>query len=164
MQFYTVKKSQVGEGVEATVLYHKDNGDELVCVRTGFEAFEEQNQEAEQITQEDADQLLADAAVVVSVPVKQEIRSSDNKRSQEDILQEIQNEETPTVDITTHEETDAEGNKIQKLTYYEEKEIKSVEDFLKAQVAQTTEPEQVVVPNPELTDTKESDTSSSNNN
>lgn len=164
MQFYTVTRSQVGEGVEATVLYHKDNGDELVCVRSGFGAFEGQNPEAEQITQDAADLLLANAAVVIAVPVKQEIRSSDNKLSQEDILLEIQNEETPTVDIATHEETDPEGNKIQKLTYFEEKEIKSVEDFLKAQVAQATEPEQVVVPDPETIDTKEPDNSSSNNN
>lgn len=149
MQFYSAKKSEVGEGVEATVLYHEDNGDELVCVRSGFEAFEEQNPEAEQVTQDEADELLADANVVISVPVKQEIRSSDNKKSQDDILEEIQSKENSTADIATHEEADAEGNKVQKLTYYEERPIKSVADFLKAQADQIAEPEKIIVPDPE---------------
>jgi len=149
MQFYTVQNSQVGEGVEATVLYHQANGDELICVRSGSEVFEEQNPEAEQVTQVEADQLLADASVIISVPVKEEIRSSANKKSQDDILQEIQSEENSTADIAVHEETDAQGNKVQKLTYYEEREIKSVEDFLNAQAAQAAELEKIVVPAPE---------------
>ena len=46
MKFYKAKHSVVGEGVEATVIYHKDNGDELVCVREGFELFERKNSDA----------------------------------------------------------------------------------------------------------------------
>lgn len=130
MQFYTVQNSQVGEGVEATVLYHQANGDELICVRSGSEVFEEQNPEAEQVTQVEADQLLADASVIISVPVKEEIRSSANKKSQDDILQEIQSEENSTADIAVHEETDAQGNKVQKLTYYEERESNRSRIFL----------------------------------
>ena len=55
MKFYKAQSSEVGEGVEATVLYHKDNGDELVCVRSGFETFEEQNPDVEELAREDVE-------------------------------------------------------------------------------------------------------------
>jgi hypothetical protein len=71
------------------------------------------------------------------------------KKSQDDILEEIQSKENSTADIATHEEADVEGNKVQKLTYYEERQIKSVADFLEAQAAQIAEPEKIVVPDPE---------------
>lgn len=144
MQFYKAKNSEVGEGVEATVIFHKNNGDELICVRSGFEAFEEQNPEVEQITKDEVNDLLAESEVVISVPVKQEIRT-DNKLSQEDILLQIQDKENLTADIATSEETDSDGNKTQKITFFEKREIKSVEDFLQAQQDQLKEPEQVQV-------------------
>jgi hypothetical protein len=62
--------------------------------------------------------------------------------SKEDIAAEIDSKDSLTVDIATAEEVDPEGNKIQKLTFFEKREIKSVEDFLKAQADQLKEPEQ----------------------
>ena len=144
MKFYESKHSVVGEGVEATVIYHKDNGDELLCVRSGFEAFEVQNPDAEERDVEETDKLLSKAAIKMSVPTKTEIRS-DNKLSKDDIHLEIANEETPTVDIAEIEQKDAEGKEVQKLTFFEHREIKSVEDFLKAQEEQLKEPEQVQI-------------------
>lgn len=139
MKFYKAKHSVVGEGVEATVIYHKDNGDELLCVRSGFEEFEEQNSDSEECNIEEADNLLSKAAVKITVPSKTEIRT-ENKLSKDDIQLEIVNDETKTVDIAEVKEKDAEGNEVQKLTFFEHREIKSVEDFLKAQEDQLKEP------------------------
>ncbi len=143
MKFYKTKHAEVGEGVEATVLYHKDNGDELICVKSGYENFETQNPKMKEIPREEADKLISKANLKFFVPVKREIRKT--KLSDEEILQEITNEDTPTVDITKIEDKDLEGNPIQKLTYFEMKEIKSTEDFLQAQIAQSAELEPVVV-------------------
>lgn len=142
MKFYKAKHSVVGEGVEATVVYHKDNGDELVCIREGFEAFEKENPDAKEQTTEEADKLLEKAEVSVAVPTKVEIRKQ-KQLSKEDIQVEIANEETPTADISVVEEKDDEGKPLQKLTYFEKREIKSVEDFLKAQEEQQKELEHV---------------------
>jgi len=164
MKFYKAKNSSVGEGVYATVLYHKENGDELICVKSGFDLFEEQNEKAKECSTDDADKLIAKAELTISVPVKAKLRK--NKLSDDEILQEIEDETTLTVDIAKSEHKDTDGNTLQKLTYFEDMEIKSVEDFLKAQAAQAAEPEQVIVPDqePEPIDIKELDTSSSNNN
>jgi hypothetical protein len=142
MKFYKAKHSVVGEGVEATVVYHKDNGDELICVRDGFEPFEEQNPEAEEQTIEEADSLLEKEAVKIAVPTKTELRK-ENKLSKEEIQAEIENEETATANISIIEEKDEEGKPVQKLTFFEHREIKSVEDFLKAQDEQLKAAEQV---------------------
>jgi hypothetical protein len=141
MKFYQAENTQVGEGVEATVIFHEDNGTELLCVRSGFEAFEEANPDVEEISVDEADEILAEKAVVISVPARKEVRS-ENHMSKEDIAAEIDSKDSLTVDIATAEEVDPEGNKIQKLTFFEKREIKSVEDFLKAQADQLKEPEQ----------------------
>jgi len=138
MKFYKAKHSVVGEGVEATVVYHKDNGDELVHVREGFDEFEKLNPDAKEQTVEDADKLIEKAAVKIAVPTKAELRS-ENKLTREEIQAEIDNKETPTSDISVVEEKDQEGKPIQKLTYFEHREIKSVEDFLAAQEDQKKE-------------------------
>lgn len=138
MKFYKAKHSVVGEGVEATVVYHKDNGDELVCVREGFEAFEIENPDAKEQTTEEADKLLEKAEVSIAVPTKAEIRK-EKQFSKEEIQLEIASEETATADIAVVEEKDEEGKPVQKLTYFEKREIKSVEDFLKAQEEQQKE-------------------------
>lgn len=138
MKFYKSKHSAVGEGVEATVVYHKDNGDELICVRDGFESFEEQNPDAEEQTIEEADSLIEKASVKISVPTKAELRK-ENKLSKEEIRTEIEDEEKPTVNISVIEEKDEEGKPVQKLTFFEQREIKSVEDFLAAQEEQQKE-------------------------
>jgi hypothetical protein len=138
MKFYKAKNSVVGEGVEATVVYHKDNGDELICVRDGFDAFEEQNSEAKEITTEETDKLLEKAEVLIAVPTKAELRT-DNQLTPEDIQAEIANEETPTSDISVINEKDEEGKPVQKLTYFEKREIKSVDDFIAAQDEQQKE-------------------------
>lgn len=138
MKFYKAKHSVVGEGVEATVIYHKDNGDELVCVREGFELFERKNSDATEQTVEETDKLLEKAEVTIVVPTKAEIRKQ-KQLSKEDIQTEIASEETPTADIAVVEEKDEEGKSVQKLTYFEKREIKSVEDFLKAQEEQQKE-------------------------
>jgi hypothetical protein len=142
MKFYKAKYSVVGEGVEATVVYHKDNGDELVCVREGFEAFEKENPEAKEQATEEADKLLEKAEVSIAVPTKAEIRKQ-KQLSKEEIQTEIASEETTTADIAVVEEKDEEGKPVQKLTYFEKREIKSVEDFLKAQEEQRKELEHV---------------------
>lgn len=142
MKFYKAKHSVVGEGVEATVVYHKDNGDELVCVREGFEAFEKENPEAKEQATEEADKLLEKAEVSIAVPTKAEIRKQ-KQLSKEEIQTEIASEETTTADIAVVEEKDEEGKPVQKLTYFEKREIKSVEDFLKAQEEQRKELEHV---------------------
>lgn len=138
MKFYKAKHSVVGEGVEATVVYHKDNGDELVCVREGFEAFEKENPDAKEQSTEKTDKLLEKEAVSIAVPSKAEIRKQ-KLLSKEEIQAEITSEETATADIAVVEEKDEEGKPVQKLTYFEKREIKSVEDFLKAQEEQQKE-------------------------
>lgn len=138
MKFYKAKHSVVGEGVEATVVYHKDNGDELVCVREGFEAFEKENPDAKEQSTEETDKLLEKEAVSIAVPSKAEIRKQ-KLLSKEEIQAEITSEETTTADISVVEEKDEEGKPVQKLTYFEKREIKSVEDFLKAQEEQQKE-------------------------
>lgn len=142
MKFYKAKHSVVGEGVEATVVYHKDNGDELVCVREGFEAFEKENPDAKEQTVVEADKLLEKETVKIAVPTKAEIRKQ-KPMTKEEIQAEIENEETITADIAVVDEKDEEGKPVQKLTYFEKREIKSVEDFLKAQEEQQKELEHV---------------------
>ena len=143
MKFYKAQSSEIGEGVEATVLYHKDKGDELVCVRSGFEIFEEQNPNAEELVREDVDKELSKNTIKITVPVRHEIRKS--KMSDEAIRAEIENPETPTVDIAKAEDKDTEGKEIQKLTFFEELEISSVDSFLQAQEAQAKELEPIMV-------------------
>lgn len=138
MKFYKAKHSVVGEGVEATVVYHKDNGDELVHVREGFDEFEKHNPDAKEQTTEEADKLIEKAAVKIAVPTKAEIRK-DNQLTREEIQAEIEDEATPTSDISVIEEKDEEGKSVQKLTYFEHREIKSVEDFLASQEEQKKE-------------------------
>jgi hypothetical protein len=138
MKFYKAKHSAVGEGIEATVVYHKDNGDELVHVREGFDEFEKLNPEAKEQTVEEADKLIEKAAIKIAVPTKAELRS-ENKLTHEEIQAEIDNKETPTSNISIVEEKDQEGKPIQKLIYFEHREIKSVEDFLSAQEEQKKE-------------------------
>ena len=142
MKFYKAKHSIVGEGVEATVVYHKDNGDELVCVREGFEAFEKENPDAKEQTVVEADKLLEKETVKIAVPTKAEIRKQ-KPMTKEEIQAEIESEETITADIAVVDEKDEEGKPVQKLTYFEKREIKSVEDFLKAQEEQRKELEHV---------------------
>lgn len=138
MKFYKAKHSVVGEGIEATVVYHKDNGDELVHVREGLEAFEKHNPDAKEQTVEEADKLIEKAAVKIAVPTKAELRK-DNPLTREEIQAEIEDETTPTSDISVIEEKDEEGKPVQKLTYFEHREIKSVEDFLASQEEQKKE-------------------------
>lgn len=144
MKFYKTTNAEVGEGVEATVVYHKDNGDELVCVREGFSSFEQTNPDAEEQTTEQADKLIEKASVKIAVPTKTEVRK-EKTLTKEEIRAEVLDEKTPTMDIAAIEEKDSEGNPIQKLTYFEHREITSVEDFLKAQEDQQKEPEPVEV-------------------
>lgn len=156
MKFYKAKHSVVGEGVEATVVYHKDNGDELICVREGFEFFEKENPDAKEQTIEQADKLLEKEVVVIAVPSKAEIRKQ-KQLSKEEIQTEIESEETTTADIAVVEEKDEEGKPVQKLTYFEKREIKSVEDFLQAQEEQRKELEHVA-PADEIADETKTDT------
>jgi len=156
MKFYKAKHSVVGEGVEATVVYHKDNGDELVCVREGSEAFEEQNPDVKEQTVIEADKLLEKESVKIAVPTKAEIRKQ-KQLTKEEIEAEIESAETSTADISVVEEKDEEGKPVQKLTYFEQREIKSVEDFLKAQEEQQKELEHVV-PADEIAEETKTDT------
>ena len=156
MKFYKAKHSVVGEGVEATVVYHKDNGDELVCVREGSEAFEEQNPDVKEQTVIETDKLLKKENVKIAVPTKAEIRKQ-KQLTKEEIQAEIESEETPTADISVVEEKDEEGKPVQKLTYFEQRDIKSVEDFLKAQEEQQKELEHVA-PADEIAEETKTDT------
>jgi hypothetical protein len=153
MKFYKAKHSVVGGGVEATVVYHKDNGDELICVREGSEAFEEQNPDAKEQTIVEADKLLEKETVKIAVPTKAEIRKQ-KPMTKEEIQAEIESEETLTADISVVEEKDEEGKPVQKLTYFEQREIKSVEDFLKAQEEQQKELEHVAPADEMVEETK----------
>src|SRR3989338_3106494 len=156
MKFYKAKHSVVGEGVEATVVYHKDNGDELVCVREGSEAFEEQNPDVKEQTVIETDKLLKKENVKIAVPTKAEIRKQ-KQLTKEEIQAEIESEETSTADISVVEEKDEEGKPVQKLTYFEQRDIKSVEDFLKAQEEQQKELEHVA-PADEIAEETKTDT------
>lgn len=156
MKFYKAKHSVVGEGVEATVVYHKDNGDELVCVREGFKFFEKENPDAKEQTIEQADKLLEKEIVLIAVPSKAEIRKQ-KQLSKEEIQTEIDSAETTTADVAVIEEKDDEGKPVQKLTYFEKREIKTVEDFLKAQEEQRKELEHVA-PADEIAEETKTDT------
>ncbi len=139
MKFYKTKHAEIGEGVEATVLFHKDNGDELILVRSGWDAFAEQNPKAKECTIEDADKLLQKKKIKLTIPKRKEIRK-DQKLSDDDLLKEIENPETLTVSVN---KTESEEGQV--LTYIEEVEIVSVEDFLKAQNTQASEPEAEII-------------------
>lgn len=145
MKIYTAKNAEIGEGVEATVLFHKDTSDELICVHEGTDAFEEQNPKAKECKKEDADKLLAKESLKIRVPSKKELRRKSKKLKDEDIVEEINNEETTTTDVAKTEEVDEEGNEVQKLTYYEDVEIKSVDDFLAAHEAKKAKVEEVEI-------------------
>ncbi|QQS59466.1 hypothetical protein IPN35_01065 [Candidatus Peregrinibacteria bacterium] len=139
MKFYKTKNAEVGEGVEATVLYHKDNGDELICVRSDWDSFEKLNPKAKECTIEESDKLIQKAKITLTIPRRKELRKT-QKLTDEDILKEIDNDKTPTVNIIKSDNDDG-----QSLIYVEEIEIKSTEDFLQAQIAQSAELEPVVV-------------------
>ncbi len=145
MKIYTAKNAEVGEGVEATVLFHKDAGDELICVTEGAESFEEQNPKAKECTKEDADKLLVKESLKVRVPSKKERRKKNKKLKDEDIAEEISNKDTTTADVAKTEEVDEEGNEVQKLTYYEDIEIKSIDEFLAVEEAKKVEVEEVEI-------------------
>jgi len=70
MKFYKAKNTTIGQGVEATVLFHKDNGDELICVHSEFDSFEKQNPKAKECSKEDADKLIKEAKIKLAVPKK----------------------------------------------------------------------------------------------
>jgi len=132
MKFYKAKNSTIGQGVKAIVLYHKVKGDELICVYSDFGSFEKQNPKAKECTKEEADKLLKKAKPKITLPSKEEIRERDPLDDQA-ILKEIESKKTKTVDIKKNEVTNEQGENIQKLTYFEEKEIRSVDDFLAVQ-------------------------------
>jgi len=134
MKFYKAKHAEVGEGVEATVIFHKDNGEELLCVRSGWDSFEKQNPKAKECTIEAADKSLKTAKLKLAIPKKKERRKKGKHISDEDILKEIEDKKTPTVNIIKSDNEDE-----QTLTYMEDVEITSTEEFFKAQEAQVAE-------------------------
>lgn len=133
MKFYKAKNTSIGEGVEATVLFHKDSGDELICVHSDFESFEKQNPKASECSKEDADKLIGKAKVKLAVPKRKELRKA-KKLSDEEILKEIEDSKTPTVSIIK-----SDNEEDQSLTYVEEVEITSTDEFFEAQKAQNEE-------------------------
>lgn len=136
MKFYKAKNAKVGQEVEATILYHKDNGDELICVHKDSESFEKQNPKAKECSKENADKLLTKTKVKLAIPKKKVRRKKGKHLKDEEILKEIENKKTPTVNIIkSHDEED------QTLTYVEEVEIASTDEFFEAQKAQNNEPE-----------------------
>lgn len=139
MKFYKAKNTTIGQGVEATVLFHKDNGDELICVHSDFESFEKQNPKAKECSKDDADKLIKNAKIKLAVPKRKELRKS-KRLSDEDIMKEIEDTKTPTVNILK-EESDEE----QSLTYVEEVEVTSMDEFLEAQKAQNEELEPEII-------------------
>ncbi len=147
MKFYKSKNAKVGEGVEATVLFHKDNGDELICVRSDWDSFESQNPKAKECSREDADKLLKKAKIKISVPKRKVLRKK-KKLSDDEILAEIGDEKTKTVDISKKESDDG-----QILIYYEDMEITTTDDFIRSQKSQQVElkPEVVEEEESELT-------------
>lgn len=134
MKFYKAKHAEVGEGVEATVIFHKDSGDELLCVRSGWDSFEKQNPKAKECTIETADKLLKTAKLKLAIPKKKERRKKGKHLTDEDILKEIEDKKTPTMNIIK-----SDNEEDQMLTYVEEVEITSTEEFFKAQEAQIAE-------------------------
>lgn len=127
MKFFTVKNAEVSEGVKATIVFHKDSGAELICVYEGWEAFLKKNKKAKELDHEKVKKLLKKEKLRVPRR-KKRIRRRKKRLKQEEIQAEIENKETPTVNIT--EESSEDG---QILTYYEEQEIASVEDFVRYQ-------------------------------
>ena len=127
MKFYKAKHAQIGKGVEATVLFHKDNGTELICVKNKFDSFEKQNPKAKECKREDADKLLKKEKIKLAIPKKKQRRKT-KKMSDKDILKEIEDKKTATVNILKSE--DEEG---QTLTFIEEVEILNIDDFLNAE-------------------------------
>lgn len=145
MKFYKAKNAEIGEGMDATVVFHKENGDELIFVRSGADAFEAQNPKAKECTSEEADKLLAKAKIQISVPTRKEIRKTD-KLTDEQMLSEIDNEATATVSISKEESEEG-----QTLTYFERREIATTEDFLKTQELQAVETPATVIETPQET-------------
>lgn len=133
MKFYKAKHAEIGQGVEATVLFHKDNGDELICVHSDFESFEKQNPKASECSKEDADKLIKKTKIKLAVPKRKELRKA-KKLSDEEILKEIEDSKTPTVSIIK-----SDNEEDQSLTYVEEVEITSTDEFFEAQKAQSKE-------------------------
>jgi len=139
MKFYKAKNTSIGQGVEATVLFHKDNGDELICVHSDFDSFEKQNPKAKECSKEDADKLIKKAKIKLAVPKKKELRKA-KKLSDEDIMKEIEDTKTPTINII---KSDNEEDQI--LTYVEEVEVASADEFFEAQKAQNEELEPEII-------------------
>lgn len=139
MKFYKAKHAEIGQGVEASVLFHKDSGDELICVHSGADSFEKQNPKAKVCTTADADKLVQKAKIKLAVPRKKELRKA-QKLTDEDILKEIEDEKTPTVNILK-----SENDEGQTLTYVEEVEVTSAEEFLEAQRQQSAELEPEII-------------------
>ena len=139
MKFYKAKNTTIGQGVEATVLFHKDNGDELICVHSDFDSFEKQNPKAKECSKEDADKLIKKAKIKLAVPKKKELRKA-KKLSDEDIMKEIEDTKTPTINII---KSDNEEDQI--LTYVEEVEVASADEFFEAQKAQNEELEPEII-------------------
>jgi len=133
MKFYKAKNTSIGQGVEAIVLFHKDNGDELICVHSDFESFEKQNPKVSECSKEDADKLIQKAKIKLAVPKRKELRKA-KKLSDEEILKEIEDSKTPTVNIIKSDNEEA-----QSLTYVEEVTIVSTDEFFEAQKAQNEE-------------------------
>lgn len=134
MKFYKAKNTIIGQEVEATVIYHKDNGDELICVRKDSESFEKQNPKAKECSKENADKLLAKTKIKLAIPKKKVRRKKGKHLKDEDILKEIENKKTPTVNIIK-----SDNEEDQTLTYVEEVEIASMDEFFEAEKAQTEE-------------------------
>jgi len=134
MKFYKAKHAEVGEGVEATVIFHKDSGDELLCVRSGWDSFEKQNPKAKECSVENADKSLKTAKLKLAIPKKKERRKKGKHLTDEDILKEIEDKKTPTINIIK-----SDNEEDPTLTYVEEVEITSTEEFFKAQEAQIAE-------------------------
>ena len=139
MKFYKAKHAEIGQGVEATVLFHKDNGDELICVHSDFESFEKQNPKASECSKEDADKLIKKTKIKLAVPKRKELRKA-KKLSDEEILKEIEDSKTPTVSIIK-----SDNEEDQSLTYVEEVEITSTDEFFEAQKAQSKELEPEII-------------------
>jgi len=114
-------------------------GHELICVRSDWDSFEKLNPKAKECTIEESDKLIQKAKITLTIPRRKELRKT-QKLTDEDILKEIDNDKTPTVNIIKSDNDDG-----QSLIYVEEIEIKSTEDFLQAQIAQSAELEPVVV-------------------
>ncbi|PIZ72874.1 hypothetical protein COY06_06100 [Candidatus Peregrinibacteria bacterium CG_4_10_14_0_2_um_filter_41_8] len=133
MKLYKTKHAEVGQGVEATVLFHKDNGEELICVHSDYESFEKQNPKASECSKEDADKLIKKTKIKLAVPKRKELRKT-KKLSDEDIMKEIEDTKTPTVNVIK-----SDNDEAQTLTFVEEVEVASIDEFFEAQKAQSKE-------------------------